>query len=130
MTFVVIDITLSSSYNTFVDFYKKHWQGDCPPTIVRDFISMILCKRNLKDMFFNKICVGHRRCHEYGNLTLFHRKFSVNPTHLRLLDIIVIWKHYEHVIVNSSSYLGVESKRIDLLEDDIPISEFMGKFQN
>ena len=29
-------------YDTFVDFCKKHWDGELVPHTVRDFISMIL----------------------------------------------------------------------------------------
>ena len=38
-------------YDTFVDFCKKHWDGEPAPHTVRDFISMILCNRNPKMCF-------------------------------------------------------------------------------
>ena len=76
------------------------------------------------------MCVGGRRCHECGDLALFHRKFPIDPTHPILSDIIVKWKRYEYVSMNPSSSLHVPSKRIDLLEDEIPISNFMDKFQS
>jgi hypothetical protein len=94
---------------------------------MHDFISMILCRRNPKDVFFSKTCVGGRRCLECGNLTLFHRNFPMDPTHLRLSDIMVTWRRYEYVTMNPSSSLGVASKRIDLLEDDIPIFKIHGE---
>ena len=97
---------------------------------MRDFISMILCNRNPQNVFFNKRCVGGRRCHECGDLVLFHRKFPIDPTHPGLSDITVKWKRYEYVSMNPSSSSHVPSKRIDLLEDDIPISDFMDKFQS
>ena len=37
---------------------------------------------------------------------------------------------YDYVSMNPSSSSHVPSKRIDLLEDDIPISNFMDKFQS
>ena len=80
--------------------------------------------------YFFKRCVGGRRCHECGDLVLFHRKFPINPTHPGLLDITVKWKRYEYVSMNPSSSSHVPSKRIDLLEDEIPISDFMDKFQS
>ena len=75
-----------------MDFCKKHWDGELAPHIVRDFISMILCNRNPENVFFNKSRVGGRRCHECGDLALFHRKFPIDLTHPGLLDIIVKWK--------------------------------------
>ena len=30
-------------YDTFLEFYNKHWQGDPTPTIVCDFVSSIYC---------------------------------------------------------------------------------------
>ena len=66
---------------------------------------MTLCNRNPGNVFFIKRCVGGRICHECGDLALFHRKFLIDPTHPRLSDI-------------------------DLLEDEIPISDFLDKFQS
>ena len=97
---------------------------------MRDFISMILHNRNPKNVFFIKRCVGGRRCHECGDLALFRRKFPINPTHPRLSNIIVKWKIYEYVSMNPSSSSHVPSKRIDLLKDDISISDFMDKFKS
>ena len=68
-------------YDTFVDFCKKHWDGELAPHIGRDFISMILCNRNPENVFFNKRCVGGRRCHERDDLALFHRNIPIDPTH-------------------------------------------------
>jgi len=113
-----------------VDFCKKHWDGEPAPHTVRDFISMILCNRDPENVFFFKRCVGGRRCHECGDLVLFHRKFPIDPTHPGLSDITVKWKRYEYVSMNPSSSSHVPSKRIDLLEDEIPISDFMDKFQS
>ena len=81
-------------------------------------------------MFFIKICVGGRRCYECGDLELFHRKFPIDPTHPGLSDIIAKWKRYEYVSTNPSSSSHVPSKRIEFLEDDIPISDFMDKFRS
>ena len=75
-------------YDTFVDFFKKHWDGELAPHTMWDFISMILCNRNPENVFFIKRCVGGRRCHEFGDLALY-RKFPIDPTHLGLSDITV-----------------------------------------
>ena len=80
--------------------------------------------------YFFKRCVGGRRCHECGDLVLFHRKFPIDPTHPGLSDITVKWKRYEYVSMNPSSSSHVPSKKINLLEDEIPISYFMEKFQS
>ena len=81
-------------------------------------------------MFFIKRCVGGRRFHECGDLALFHRKFPIDPTRLGLSYITVKWKRYEYVSMNPSSYSHVPSNRINLLKDDISISDFMEKFQS
>jgi hypothetical protein len=54
----------------------------------------------------------------------------MDPTHLGLLDNIVTMMRYEYVTMNTSSSLGVASKRIDFLENDVFVSKFMRKFQN
>ena len=113
-----------------MDFWKKHWDGEPNPHTMWDFISMILCNRNLENVFFSKRCVGGRICHKCGDLELFHRKFPINPTHPRLSDIAVKWKRYEYVSMNPSSSSHVPSKRIEFLEDEIPNSDFMDKFQS
>ena len=81
-------------------------------------------------MFFIKRCVGGRIFHECGDLALFDKKFPIDPTHPVFSDITVKWKRYEYVSMNPSSSSHVPYKRIDLLEDDIPISDFMDKFQS
>ena len=91
---------------------------------------MILCNRNLENVFLIKRCVGGRRFHECGDLALVHRKFPIDRTNPGLSDITVKWKRYEYVFINPSSSSHVPSKRIDLLEDDIPILDFMDKFQS
>ena len=67
---------------------------------------------------------------ECGDLALFHRKFPIDSTHPGLSDIIFKWKRYEYVSMNPSSSSHIPYKRINLLEDDIPISDFMDKFQS
>ena len=109
-----------------MDFCKKHWDGEPAPHTVRDFISMIQLNRNLE----NVRCVGSKRFHDYGDLAFFHKKFPIDLTHPGLSDIIVKWKRYEYVSMNPSSSSHVPYKRIDLLEDEIPISDFMDKFQS
>ena len=79
--------------------------------------------------FSIKRCVGGIRCHECGDLALFHRKFPIDPTHFGLSDITVKWKRYEYVSMNPSCSSHVPSKRVEFLEDEIPISHFMDKFQ-
>ena len=80
--------------------------------------------------FSIKRCVGGRICHKCGDLELFHRKFPIDPTHPGFLDITVTWKRYEYVSMTPSSSSHVPSKRVDFLEDGIPISDFMDKFQS
>ena len=116
-------------YDTFIDLYKRHWNGEQPPPTVRDFISMILCKRNPGEMFYSKKCVDGI-CPECGDLALFHRNFHVDLTQSGLSDITVTWKRYEYITNTASSSSTVSSKRIDLVDDEIPCSEFMEKFQN
>ena len=117
------DITYTTK-NLWI-FEKKHWDGELAPHATWDFISMILCNKNPITVLLIKRCVGGRRCRECGDLTLFHRKFPIDPTHPGLSDITVKWKRFEDVSMNPSSSLHVPSKRINLLEDEIPISDFM-----
>ena len=98
--------------------------------MVWDFISMIRFNRNPKNVFFIKRCIGGRICHECGDLALFHRKFPIDPTHPILSDIIVKWKRYDYVSMNPSSSSHVPYKRIDMLEDNIHILDFIEKFQS
>ena len=128
--FFLYHVEFQLYYDKFVYFCKKYWDGEPTPHTLWDFISMILCNKNPENVFFIKWCVGRRICHECGDLALFHRKFPIDPTHLGLSDITVkTWKWYEYVSMNPSYSSHVPSNRIDLLEDDIPILEFMDKFQ-
>ena len=68
--------------------------------MVCDFFSMILCKRNLEDLFFSQKCVGGIKCIEYGDLELFYRNFPIDSTHPRLSNIMVTWKRHEYVTMN------------------------------
>jgi len=117
-------------YDTFLDFCKRHRHSERVPHIVRDFICMILCNRNPEQVFFNKRCVGGKRIPECIDLALFHRKFGIDPMDPALSYITVMWNRYEYVSMDAASSTYVPSKRIDLLEDEIPISDFMVKFQS
>ena len=64
-----------------MDFCKKHWDGELAPHTMRDFISMILCNRNPENVVFIKRSVRGRIFHECGDLALFNRSFSIDPTH-------------------------------------------------
>ena len=95
--------------------------------MVRDFVFTILCKRNRNDVFFNKRCVGGRRCPKCGNLALFHRHFTFYLEHSELSYITVMWKRYENVTIGASYSSTTTSKMIYLLEDKIPIPYFIEK---
>jgi hypothetical protein len=38
------------------------------------FISKILCKREGDELFYQKKCVGGKKCDHYGNLSFFFAK--------------------------------------------------------
>ena len=85
-------------YDTFLEFCSKHWQGDPLHTIVCEYISPILCIRKLEELFYNKICVGGRRCIECCELALC-----------------------EYVVIDQPYSSTMEPRRMNYLQDDIPI---------
>ena len=90
---------------------------DSPPSTICAFIYEILCERDSHENFYNKRCVGGKKCDNCGTIALFHHKYPIyiinDPS---LSDIIVDWKRYEYVTYshNSTSSSIALSKRIDL----------------
>ena len=109
----------------------KHFESNSPPSTIHAFISEILCERDSHDIFYNKRCVGENKCDNYGTLALFHHKYLIDINDPSLSDIIVDWKRYEYVTYshNCRSSSNSLSKRIDLQEDKISVTEFLKKFE-
>ena len=107
-------------YDTFLRFGKTFWSNS-PPSTIRAFISEILCERDSHESFYNKRCVGGKKCDNCGNIALFHHKYPIDINDQSLSNIIVDWKRYEYVTHshNSISSSNTLSKRIDLQEDKI-----------
>ena len=112
-------------YDTFLRFGKTFWEKS-PPSTIRAFITEILCERDNHEIFYNKRCVGGKKCDGCGELALFHQKYPIDMNDQSLSNIIVDWKRYEYVSYNSG---GASSKRIDLQEDKIVVTEFLKKFE-
>ena len=64
-------------YDTFLQFGKTFWSNS-PPSIIRAFISEILCERDSHNNFYNKRCVGGKKCDHCENLALFHHKYPID----------------------------------------------------
>ena len=116
-------------YDTFLHFGKTFWSNS-PPSTIHAFISEILCERDSHETFYNKRCVGGKKCDNCGNITLFHHKYPIDIIDQSLSNIIADWKRYEYVAYshNSISSSNALLKRIDLQEDKISVTEFLKKF--
>ena len=75
-------------YNTFLNFCRKVWKYSPPPSIIRDFISQILCGRESDELFYAKKCVGGKKCDDCGNLTKFQKKYVCAIFFVRSLIIL------------------------------------------
>ena len=80
--------------------------------------------------FSSKRCISRKTCPEYDDLVLFHLNFPIDQLSYWLLYITIKWKRHEYVTMDASSSLVASSKRIKLLEDEIPFPEFMENFQS
>lgn len=67
------------------------------------FLLSILCRRDPKELFYKKLCIGGRRCTKYGDLELFHRKFLIDTNQSVMLDVTITWKKYEYAMGNQPS---------------------------
>jgi len=85
-------------------------------------------KRDSHETFYNKKCVGGKKCDHCGMLALFHEKYPIDMNDQTLSNIMVDWKRYEYVTYSHNSASAL-SKRIDLQEDKISVIEFLKKFE-
>ena len=58
-------------YDTFLDFGENLWPSSPPPSTFCSFISEILYKREGDELFYQKKCVGGKKCDRCGNLSCF-----------------------------------------------------------
>ena len=114
-------------YDTFLDFGRKLWKDSPPPSTIHDFISQILCETESDELFYEKKCVGGKKCDDYGNLTKFQNKYRPDIDDQSLSNMKVKWKRYEYI---DTSIQGANSvKRIELLEDEIFLIDFLREFE-
>jgi hypothetical protein len=106
-------------YNTFLDFGKTSWPISPPPSTFGAFISEILCEREGDELFYQKKCVGGKKCDGCGNLSLFHSKHAIDMNDKSFSNIIVNWNKYEYINNMTPHSSNVISKRIDLKVDKI-----------
>jgi hypothetical protein len=116
-------------YDTFLDFGKTLWPDSPPPSTVHVFISEILCEREDDDLFYQKKCVGGKKCDRCGNLSLFHSKYHIDTNDQSFSNIRVNWKRYEYLSSTTPHSSNVISKRLDLKVDKICLIEFLKKFE-
>ena len=118
-------------YDTFLDFGKSFWENSPPPSTIHDFISQILCERESNELFYQKKCIGGKKCDDYGNINLFHFRYPIDMNDQSLSNIIVKWKRYEYINVHTAiSSSKVSFGRIDLREHIICVIDFFKKFEN
>ena len=60
-------------YDTFLTFGRTFWKDSPPPSTICDFISQILSEIQRDELFYEKKCVGGKKCNDCGNLTKFHK---------------------------------------------------------
>ena len=114
-------------YDTFLNFGRTFWKDSPPPSTIREFISQILCERESDELFYKKKSVGGKKCDDYGNLTKFQKKYHTDINDQSLSNMKVKWKRYEYI---HTSIQGANSvKRIELLEDEIFLIDFLRKFE-
>ena len=65
-------------YDTFLDFGRTFWKDSPPPSTIHDFISQIICERESDELFYEKKCVGGKKCDDCGNLTKFQNKYHTD----------------------------------------------------
>ena len=72
-----------------------------------------------------------KKCDHCVNIALFHHKYPIDINDHSLSNIIVDWKRYGYVTYsrNSINSTNALSKRIDLQEDKISVTEFLKKFE-
>ena len=64
-------------YDTLLWFGKKFWPNS-PTSTICAFISEILCKIDSYEIFYNKRCVGGKKCDHCGIIALFHHKYPID----------------------------------------------------
>ena len=85
-------------YDPFLNFSKTFWKKSPPPFTIHGFISKILCERESDELFYQKKCIGGKKCDDYcGNLILFHNKYSVDINDQSLSNLKVKWKRYGYI---------------------------------
>ena len=113
-------------YDTFLDFGRKFWKDSPPPSTICDFISQILCERQSDELFYEKKCVGGKKCNDCGNLTKFQNKYCIDINDKSFSNMKVKWKRYEYI---HTSIQGSSAKRIYLQEEEIFVIDFLRKFE-
>jgi len=79
-------------YETFLNFRKTFWKKPPHPSAIDGFISDILCARESHELFYQKKCVGGKKCDHCGNLNLFHNKYYIDINGQSLSNLKVKWK--------------------------------------
>ena len=102
-------------YDTFLNFSRTFWKDSPPPPTIHDFVSQIICGRESHELFYQKKCVGGKKCDDFGNLTKFQKKCRTDMNDQSFSNMKVKWKRYEYI---HTSIQGANSvKRIELREE-------------
>ena len=84
-------------YDTFLDFGRTFSKDSPPPSTIHDFISQILCERESDELFYEKKCVGSKKCNDCGNLTTFQNKYRTDINYQSLSNMKEKCKKYEYI---------------------------------
>ena len=111
-------------YVAFLNFGKTFWKNSPSPSTIHGLYFEILCERESDELFYQKKCVGGKKCDHCGNLTLFHNIYYIDINDQSLSNLKVKWTRYEYIHTSISSNNSTSAKRIDLQEEEIPMRVF------
>ena len=105
-------------YDTFLNFGRTFWKDSPPPSTIHGFISQIICGRESHELFYQKKCIGGKKCDDCGHSTKFQNKYRTDINDQSLSNMKAKWKRYEdiHTSIQGSSST-TSAKRIDLQEE-------------
>ena len=97
---------------------------------VREFVSKILCAWENDQVFYKKQCVGGKKCEEFFDLALFNANYHIDANDPQFSNHIVKWKRYDYVYYTHVTDSTITSRKINLVESDISLTDFMNLFRD
>lgn len=109
-------------FHTFKSFRVSIGSNVHVPNNAHELLMYLLCEREEGEIFFKMACV-QGVCQFCGNISRW-----VDCNDDISVSLIMKWRRDEYVSKDLLS--GGQSKRIDLVESDIPVAQFMDKFKH